>query len=174
MLGEDRHREDAGVVTRHDAPQIAPGEMVRVADIDVAAPDPLPFAVRTQVEQIGRLRIVNEHEICVLEFCAQALGVFGNDVFVQPEARLWKAARCSLQTVVEEFGHTEEIFAALNDFPRGIDSQIVHERNQPTQDFGDATAGTGGIDMHDAGPGQIAGELLQLEDCFRAGHFGIG
>jgi len=67
-LHEIRQRPDACIVARHELTQIFPHRTIRVAQIDMAAPDPFAFPVGAKPQKGGRLRIVDEYEIRLLQF----------------------------------------------------------------------------------------------------------
>ena len=62
-LSEIGHRENTGIIPLDFRFQILPDLAVRLADIDMAAPDPFAFTVGTEVIEYRRLRVVDYHEI---------------------------------------------------------------------------------------------------------------
>ena len=76
-------------------------------------------------------------------------GVLPIDLVVQIEIALLERHRQSLQGVVEGLGDAIEVGRSGNDFPAGVDPQLLHQRNHPAQDLGHAAADPRGVDVHD-------------------------
>ena len=93
---------------------------------------------------------------------------------VQIEIALLQRHRQALQGVVEGLRDAIEVGRSGDDFPAGVDPQLLHERDHPAQDFGHAAAAPRGVDVDDPLAGQPLGQpaeplhLLVAHDLFIA------
>src|SRR5437899_7519051 len=71
----------------------------------------------------------------------------------------------AVERVVKALGDLIKIIAAGDHVPAGRDFQLIHQGNQPVQDFGNASAHSGGVDHLYGLAAQMTGEdtdLIQL------------
>src|SRR5215470_14682463 len=103
-----------------------------------------------------RLRVVHDHKI-VLAFKQPGVE------FIVPEKDIAHVIRqiyrMALQRVMESLGHQEEFPFPDDGLPLGIDSHIAHKGHRRPEDFGDAAAIGGSIDVQYPGPRKLASLL---------------
>ncbi|UUY04621.1 hypothetical protein LRS13_03540 [Svornostia abyssi] len=81
--------------------------------------------------------------------------------------------RVALQRVVHELRRVEELLAAVDDLPLGLQAHVVHERDERVEDLRDAAAERGRRQMHHARALQRLGELVDLLDQVAAADVGV-
>ena len=77
--------------------------------------------------------------------------------------------RAALQRVVDRLGHREELVAAVDDLPLGLDPEAAQERDVGGEQLGDAAAVRGGVDVEDPGTPEGLGERTDALDRLDAG-----
>ena len=90
------------------------------------------------------------------------------DLVVQIEVALPQRHRQPLQAVVERLGDAVEVGRTGDHFPTGIDSQFVHQRHHPAQDFRHPAAAPRGIHVDDPLAGQPLGQPAEPLDLLVA------
>ncbi len=143
-----------------------PDVVAGIGQVDVAAPDPLGVGpvharVSEEAQQCGRLRIVDDdvvplavHEQCVLQ---HLLEVHLLHVGVPRHVG-------TLERVVHRLGDGEELVAAVDDLPLGVDPEALQERHVRGQQLGDAAPVRGGVDVQDPGAPKGLGESTDALD----------
>src|SRR4051794_22206154 len=68
----------------------------------------------------------------------------------------------ALEGVVHQLGGVEELLAAHDDLPLGLDADVAHERHERVEDLGHATAERGRREVEDLESLQLFGKLVDL------------
>jgi len=133
VLGQ---RHDDCVVLLDEAAQIGPDFRVGRRQVDVAAPHPWTGAA-VMIDQRQRLRVVHHHEVVVH---VHAQGVLEIDLLVDLLLQLGEVDLAALQRVVQLLGDVEEVGAALDQPPVGLDAKVAREQGGGGQHLRDAPA----------------------------------
>src|SRR5438874_9397892 len=103
---------------------------MRIGKIDVAAPNPLPAITLFGTDEPRRLRIVDDEQVFdELHTLAVLLVVHQEDI----EDLFRGVVIAAVQRIVEALSDLEEIVAAGDDLPLGLDFELLHQRNEPVQ-----------------------------------------
>ena len=130
------HVKDGGVVGRDRRQQEVEHLAVGRREVDVASPHPLCVAAGEQRAKRGRLRVVHDHHVPLVrvrQLVGVQLVVLQEDLFLLGSEALLVA----LQRVVNRFGDVEELVAALDHAPLGLDADVVQQRYQRVLDLRD-------------------------------------
>jgi hypothetical protein len=173
-LGERGQGEHAGVAVADELPEERPDGAVRAADVDVAPPDPLPTSSRAQRQQRRGLRVVDEHEVGLLEYGPEPLGVALVDLEVGVQEAAADVDRAPLQGVVKPLRRREELRIARDHLPRGGQAELPLQRHELRQDLGDATSGARRVHVDDARPLEPARQPADVIDDAGARDTGVG
>ena len=134
---------------------------VGVGEVDVAAPDPLGVLVRDArvarvVEHRGGLRVVH-HDVVPLAFELQR--VVEHPLEVDAFHLAVPLDVGALQRVVDVLGDGEELVAAVDDLPLGLDPEVAQQGNVGREQLGDAAAVRGRVHVEHPGAAQRRGQL---------------
>ena len=141
-----------------------PDFRVRTGKINMASPDPMVSVRRTRLDQPGRLRVVNHHEILIHLFPLPVpLRVGGEDFKILRLGRIGQ----SVQGVVEPLGDLEEIIPAGDHVPFRLQAQLVQQGNQAIQNFRHTAADGRRIDHADGLARQRVCQRRQVVDLAR-------
>ena len=92
ILGKIRQRKYACIVVLDMAPQIAPNGPEWTTGINMAAPDPLSPAVRTEPQEGGRLGVVDKDKVRFFKLRAHLFSVISVGLFVSIQKILGNGA----------------------------------------------------------------------------------
>ena len=109
-------------------------------DVDVAAPDPALRLLGHEREQRGRLRVVHDAHVPAARELARV-----HLVVLRPGRPLLvgEVLRVALQRVVHQLRRVEELLAAVDHLPLGVEPDVAHQRDQRVEDLRDAAAERG-------------------------------
>ena len=142
-----REVPDGRVVLLDQRLQAGDRGRVRLREVDVAAPDPVPALVGGPAAQPDRLRVVDDDRV---PLAFEALGVQRVDLVEQLPLLVAERVVGSLQRVVEELGRVVELFLAEDHLPVGVEAGVPHQRHDRVEDLRDAAAERGRADVQDA------------------------
>ena len=115
-----------------------------------------PFTLdeRDEREQRRRLRVV-DHD--VVELALEEQRVVEHLLEVRALHRRGPLERRALQRVVHLLRDAEELVAAVDDLPLGLDAEIAQQRDVGGEQLGDAAAVGRGVDVEDPGADERRG-----------------
>ena len=111
---------------------------------------------RPALDEGGRLRVVDEHEIAT-EVEARGVGAVDREIVVQHG--VGEDLLLALERVVERLRHREEVAIALDDLPLRLDAHVVHEGHEASQDLRHPPAHAGGVDVDEVPPADALGDV---------------
>src|ERR1041385_8203551 len=132
---------------------------MRVADIDVTAPDPASAIAHARTDETCRLRVMNHEQVLTELHAGSVLFVVEHEYVFGLRGEVVFAA---MQRVVKAFRDFEEVVAAGNDLPLGVNFQFIHQWNKAIEDFGDAAAYGGRAHHLDRFPLQLPREKVEF------------
>ncbi len=109
----------------------------------------------------GRLRVVHDDEV---PLAVELQRVVEDALEVDALHLRGPLDLGALQRVVHGLGDAEELVAAVDHLPLGLEADIAGERDVGREQFGDAAAVRGGVHVEDAGAWQRLGELADAFD----------
>ena len=107
----------------------------------------------------GRLRVVDDDHVPV---AVQALGVHRVVGVEHLPLLVGDRLLVALERVVHQLGDVEELLAAEDHVPVGVEADVAHQRHQRVEDLRDAAAERRRADVEDALALQRLGELADL------------
>ena len=152
---------DRLVVVAKQRQQPRQGLLVRGREVDVAAPDPAPGPVGGVGAQARRLRVVDDDHVPVVVEALRVHRVVGLEHL---PLLVGDRLRVALERVVHQLGDVEELLAAEDHPPVGVEADVAHQRHQRVEDLRDAAAERGRADVQHPLAGQRLGELADLLD----------
>ncbi len=112
----------------------------------MTAPDPVRPALGKVLDHPRRLRVVDEHEVVVvLELLRVQRLVAAEDLLL----RLGQGLRIALEGVVDRLRRREELVAAVDDPPLGVQARVAHQRHERVVDLGHPAAERGRGQVHE-------------------------
>ena len=154
-----RHVPDRRVVLAHVRHQVIDRVRVRRGEVDVAAPDPRARLLRHVSSDRRGLGVMDDDHV------PAALDLLRVHLVVALEDRPFLVAervRVALERVVEALGRVVELLAAEHHLPLGLDSHVVHQRDQRVEDLRDAATERGGGQVEHAKALEALRELANL------------
>ena len=148
--GELGHGKDAGVEAPDLGLEKLPDGAVGAAGVDVAPPDPDSLPLRAKGQQSRRLGVVDEDEIGRLEFVAERLRVFDLHRLVGVHVLFAEILPESLERVVDFFRGREIGGVPLDHLPGRLEAHVVHQRDEPVENFRHPAPVAGRVHMDDA------------------------
>ena len=91
----------------------------------------------------------------------QSLRVFAIHVEVQVQVPRPERHRHALQTVVKRLRHAIELRRPADHFPVRVEAELLHHRNHPAENLGDAAASPRGVDVDDPPAFQSRRQMTQ-------------
>src|SRR5450759_1727193 len=131
----------------------------------MATPHPACRRFLARANEGGGLRIMNDDQILRELHALPVLFVVGQENFPRRSSQLVFAA---VQSIVESFGHFEEIVASCHYIPVGGDFEFSQHGNETIQHFGHASTDGGGVDHLDRLSLEFASEKTQFVELGRA------
>lgn len=113
---------------------------------------------------------MDKHDVCLQ---VQVLGMRLIDFIMQGKVSGRQRHRKPLEPIVQCFGDMVKFRWTTDDFPPHLESQLLHQRDHPSEDLCDTTPSAGGVDMHDPFVPEPPGELAQALDLLMANHLFI-
>ena len=143
-----------------------PAELVLLLDADMAPPHDVTAELLGVLGQPGRLGVVQDDDVARANVRRKCVALGGKRrlvdlVLARPERAA--VTRSAIQMVVEPFGHIEEVRLSFDHEPAGVDPDAAHVSEQDVQHLGDASAGSGGVDVDHSAPVQSC-ERLGADD----------
>jgi hypothetical protein len=156
------HREDGRVEVGDERAQEAPGVGVGLGGVDVTAPHRARRPCAVQAQQRGRLRVVDHDEVVSV---VELQRVFASAPQIRVLLGRREGLRRALQRVVQGLRRAEELGAAAQHLPVGVQAEVAQQGDRGAQQLGDAAAIGGRVDVQDARAAQRPRLLAQrLED----------
>ena len=160
------HVPDRGVVLADEGHQVLDRVGVRRREVDVAAPDPGSSLVGNVPADRCGLGIVDDYHVpSARDLRRVELVVALEDL----PLLVREGVRVALQRVVEALRGVVELLAAQHHLPFGLDTDVVHERDQRVEDLGDAAAEGGRREVEHAQALKVLRELADLRDQWPSG-----
>jgi hypothetical protein len=136
---------DDQVVAKNVGLQVVPQDRIRVRYVYVTAPDPrLAFAVEAHEGQ--GLRIVDDDGVVTADVRVLGEGLVRTNVEVLPLLR--EAYGRALKGIVERLRDLEEARVSDKHSPSGLNTGVVHERDDREEHLGDTAAVGGRVHVH--------------------------
>ncbi len=127
----------------------------------MAAPYPAPRRGLAVSNERGGLRVVNyDNVLGKLDSLAILLVVHQENI----ASMLRESVIAALKRIVESLGHFEEVVASGDDFPIGLDLNLIEQRDQLIEHLGDSATHGGGIYHLHRFALQLTGEESQFID----------
>lgn len=125
----------------------------------MTAPNPLLVGILFKINQSRRLRVMNEDNITIK---VHFLRIFFSRLTKGLEILFGYSFMPIMKGIVEFFRNAEKFIVPLNNVPASVDAQLLHERHHPAQNFRNAAADKGRVNILN----YLAGKLASYQPEF--------